>query len=36
MFNRVFEQFCKDIFSKNQNMKHKMFAGGFKGTQMKI
>ena len=26
---KVFEQFCKDIFSKNQNMKHMMFAGGF-------
>ena len=24
---KVFEQFCKDIFSKNQNMKHMMFAG---------
>ena len=26
---KVFEQFCKDIFSKNQNMKHMMFAGDF-------
>ena len=26
---KVFEQFCKDIFSKNQNMKHRMFAGDF-------
>ena len=27
---QIFEQFCKDIFSKNQNMKHMMFAGDFK------
>ena len=26
---KVFEQFCKDIFTKNQNMKHMMFAGDF-------
>ena len=26
---KVSEQFCKDIFSKNQNMKHMMFAGDF-------
>ena len=26
---KIFEQFCKDIFSKNQNMKHMMFAGDF-------
>ena len=26
---KVFEQFCKDIFSRNQNMKHMMFAGDF-------
>ena len=26
---KVFEQFCEDIFSKNQNMKHMMFAGDF-------
>ena len=26
---KVFEQFCTDIFSKNQNMKHMMFAGDF-------
>ena len=26
---KVFKQFCKDIFSKNQNMKHMMFAGVF-------
>ena len=26
---KVFEQFCKDIFSKNQNMKHMMFTGDF-------
>ena len=26
---KVFEQFCKDIFLKNQNMKHMMFAGDF-------
>ena len=26
---KVFEQFYKDIFSKNQNMKHMMFAGDF-------
>ena len=26
---KVFEQFCKDIVSKNQNMKHTMFAGDF-------
>ena len=26
---KVFEQFCKVIFSKNQNMKHMMFAGDF-------
>ena len=25
---KIFEQLCKDIFSKNQNMKH-MFAGDF-------
>ena len=27
---KVFEKFCKNIFSKNQNMKHMMFAGDFK------
>ena len=26
---KVFEQFCKDIFSKIQNLKHMMFAGDF-------
>ena len=26
---KVFEQFCKDISSKNQNMKHMMFPGDF-------
>ena len=26
---KIFEQFCKDIFSKNQNMKHIMFSGDF-------
>ena len=26
---KVSEQFCKDISSKNQNMKHMMFAGDF-------
>ena len=26
---KVLGQFCKDIFSKNQNMKHMMFAGDF-------
>ena len=26
---KIFEQFCKDIFSKNENMKHMMFAGDF-------
>ena len=26
---KIFEQFCKDIFSKNENMKHVMFAGNF-------
>ena len=26
---KVFEQLCKNIFSKNQNMKHMMFAGDF-------
>ena len=26
---KIFEQFCKDIFSKNQNMKHMIFAGDF-------
>ena len=25
---KIFEQFCKDMFSKTQNMKHMMFAGG--------
>ena len=24
---KVFEQFCKDVFSKNQNTKHMIFAG---------
>ena len=26
---KVFEQFCKDVFSRNQNMKYMMFAGDF-------
>ena len=26
---KISEQFCKDIISKNQTMKHKMFAGDF-------
>ena len=26
---KLLEQFCKDIFSKNHNMKHMMFAGDF-------
>ena len=26
---KIFEQFCKDIFSENQNMKHMMFPGNF-------
>ena len=26
---KIFEDFWKDIFSKNQNMKHMMFAGDF-------
>ena len=26
---KVLEQFCKDVFSENQNMKHMMFAGDF-------
>ena len=26
---KIFEQFCKDMFSKNQNMKYMMFAGDF-------
>ena len=26
---KIFEQFCKDIFSKNKNMKYMMFSGDF-------
>ena len=26
---KVFEQFCKDICSKNKNIKHMIFAGDF-------